>query len=779
MVRKMGCKICRALANCAKASAMIVILPLVCSAANSKWVRVGGSDRLLYTMDDRGDRIMDFSTVGYKGGIVPLPDYAALGVPINTVTPIAGDNLAHLQTAINQTAALPLNSNGFRGVVQLTAGTYNLSAGLSINTSGIIFRGVGDGASAASNTILSYTGTSQINLIQVDSPATRQTVANTTHSVIDKVVPVGATSFTVDSTTNWNVGDAILITRPSPQEWINAIGMNQLAEPWQPGSKNQSYERKITYIDQAQRRVFFDAPLVNSLESQYGGATVSRHSFNRTTNVGIESLRGNGQAVLTTPTDENHGYSFVVMQDTADSWVRNITGQRLVYATVAVESLSRNITVDDAVSIEPISQITGSRRYPFYMNGQFTLMKNLSSDEGRHDFVNGSSSRGPSVFLDAVSTDSHNDSGPHHRWSTGTLYDNVTVNGDNLNVQNRWNSGTGHGWAGANYVIWNSKAGNFYVQNPPGAQNWIVGSTGTVRSTSQYTSGSYPSYADANNVGSKVTLGSETSLYRAQLTERMSRLDELRLEYWAGDFDGYTNDGASDQPAVDPAWLAAVQAIKLPSEQIVGFDTPLSTGNILVPITLNFDVPGLVTSAVLTLAVHGVGSQAANDQIWIENLSGPIAFSQLGTLPQFGSSDIVMLEFLSSSTTATLDFLQDGQLNLLVSANHVVDWVDLQFTVVPIPGDFDADGDVDGADFTVWQTNFPKGSGATLAQGDADGDGDVDGADFVVWQTNFPFAPGSGAAPVPEPAAGFVAAVFWGLMVLGRKKFWRPRRFPC
>src|SRR5262249_16207911 len=46
-------------------------------------------------------------------------------------------------------------------------------------------------------------------------------------------------------------------------------------------------------------------------------------------------------------------------------------------------------------------------------------------------------------------------------------------------------------------------------------------------------------------------------------------------------------------------------------------------------------------------------------------------------------------------------------------------------------GDFDGDGDVDGADFVAWQTHFPTASGATRADGDADGDGDVDGADFV------------------------------------------------
>jgi hypothetical protein len=75
-----------------------------------------------------------------------------------------------------------------------------------------------------------------------------------------------------------------------------------------------------------------------------------------------------------------------------------------------------------------------------------------------------------------------------------------------------------------------------------------------------------------------------------------------------------------------------------------------------------------------------------------------------------------------------------------------------------VPGDFDSDNDVDGADFVVWQTNFPKQTGGTLATGDADHDGDVDGADFVVWQTNFPYSP-SGAAVVPEPSAFLLVAI--------------------
>jgi hypothetical protein len=70
-----------------------------------------------------------------------------------------------------------------------------------------------------------------------------------------------------------------------------------------------------------------------------------------------------------------------------------------------------------------------------------------------------------------------------------------------------------------------------------------------------------------------------------------------------------------------------------------------------------------------------------------------------------------------------------------------------------LAGDFDGDRDVDGADFVVWQTNFPKTAGATWSKGDADGDGDVDGADFVVWQSHFSTAVGPGSIVIAEPAS--------------------------
>ena len=45
-----------------------------------------------------------------------------------------------------------------------------------------------------------------------------------------------------------------------------------------------------------------------------------------------------------------------------------------------------------------------------------------------------------------------------------------------------------------------------------------------------------------------------------------------------------------------------------------------------------------------------------------------------------------------------------------------------------IPGDFNADGEVTGADLQKWKLDFGVGAGS-----DADGDGDTDGADYMVW----------------------------------------------
>lgn len=65
-------------------------------------------------------------------------------------------------------------------------------------------------------------------------------------------------------------------------------------------------------------------------------------------------------------------------------------------------------------------------------------------------------------------------------------------------------------------------------------------------------------------------------------------------------------------------------------------------------------------------------------------------------------------------------------------------------------GDFDGDGSVDDADFTLWRNNFGASGSAPYALGDGDGDGATTGADFLIWQRQLPTPL---VQVVPEPAA--------------------------
>jgi hypothetical protein len=87
--------------------------------------------------------------------------------------------------------------------------------------------------------------------------------------------------------------------------------------------------------------------------------------------------------------------------------------------------------------------------------------------------------------------------------------------------------------------------------------------------------------------------------------------------------------------------------------------------------------------------------------------------------------------------------------------------------------DFDADGDIDGADFLRWQRNNGISDGsADLADGDATGDGNVNAADLAIWRTQFATAtPVIGA--VPEPGSAMIALLGAAAALAGRKGSFR------
>ncbi|MGD9635158.1 MAG: dockerin type I domain-containing protein, partial [Pirellulales bacterium] len=77
-----------------------------------------------------------------------------------------------------------------------------------------------------------------------------------------------------------------------------------------------------------------------------------------------------------------------------------------------------------------------------------------------------------------------------------------------------------------------------------------------------------------------------------------------------------------------------------------------------------------------------------------------------------------------------------------------------------IAGDFNRDGVVDAADYTIWRDTLGQ-IGAALAA-DSDGDGTVTAADYIAWAAQFGAGGGSASQPaamVPEPVALLFALV--------------------
>ena len=633
--------------------------------ATSVWVKPGLDGHLIYRPTWNADRLPDFANVGYQAGRSAIPT----DVPVQAiVSPQEGDDGAAIQTAIDAVSILPLDERGFRGVVLLTAGEYQIAGQLNIWASGVVLRGVGDGLDG---TVLRATGMDRRSLINVAGNGFRQGVAGTLHNVADPYVPVGARSIRLDSIEGLDVGDTIVVHRPSTQAWINAIGMHRLANPWQPGTKDLNFDRVITRIEG--NWITLDSPLTNSLDAKYGGGTVFEYAWpGRIENIGIEHLRGVSD--YASSSDENHSWTFIEIFTTQNAWVSDVTTQHFANSAVSIRASAKWVTVTDAQCLDPKSVVTGGRRYSFNIEGQQNMVKNAYSRGGRHDFVVGALTVGPNVFVDCWAQNALNDSGPHHRWSVGTLLDNVSTPSNQINIRNRGNSGTGHGWSAANTVVWNSRAKSYIVESPPTAQNWLIGSIGGIAYNS-IAVGSRPA-GIRDSHGKPVT---PRSLYYAQLDDRHADLGLEAREYWLGEIDQLRTDGIAPLAATwsDSAWLDEVSAAA--TGKVMGMDA--TTTNTWVPLSFNFALaPGeQVTSATLSLGLKGTTSSNSLNRVYFDSLAASQTLSQLG----WGSIPTTGITPKTVDLTNYLSSLQDGQFNLALNNDLAVDWAVLNIQVAP------------------------------------------------------------------------------------------------
>ncbi len=161
-----------------------------------------------------------------------------------------------------------------------------------------------------------------------------------------------------------------------------------------------------------------------------------------------------------------------------------------------------------------------------------------------------------------------------------------------------------------------------------------------------------------------------------------------------------------------------------------------------------------------------------------------------GTMDQCSdlyAEPVELTEEFQTYTVLFADFLEDNprdsaQLKMLMLTGEfdgstnakLSDWsdgvgrleIDNIIGILPLSGDYNFDGVVDAADYTVWRDSF--GSTTELAA-DGSGNGEVGDEDYDIWAANY----GSSAAlssAIPEPSSLLLLAAFVGVSSIATRR---------
>jgi hypothetical protein len=446
-------------------------------------------DQLVYVSDTDGNHIPDYSYVGYRNGDEALPNVAV----VKQISPVAGDNTAHIQNAIDEVEALALNANGHRGALLLLPGEYPVSGLLIINSSGVVLRGSGDGEDATSNTIIIGVGNipDERTLIRIgtnNKSGFGGQVAGTRQDIISPYIPAGSRTIEVADASVYNIGDNIIIKHPSTAAWIEAVDNGGVGTdvPWIPGEINLVFNRHITSIEG--NKIQVATPIYDVLDRSLSQSYVYTYNGNsQLKECGVENLRIFVESSGVTGRD--HVKTGINMIGVDNSWVQGVTILRVSDQGVKFDEATRCSVIDTKV-LDMHGPISGGWRYNFEVTDfcNNILFENCVASDGRHTFVaNGASDVNGIVFTNCSSSGDYTRSESHRRWGQGILWDNITWTNTNttggiLGLHNRGSYGTGHGWTLTNGMAWNIKAplNQISIQKPPIGQNYAIGCNATV-----------------------------------------------------------------------------------------------------------------------------------------------------------------------------------------------------------------------------------------------------------------------------------------------------------
>jgi hypothetical protein len=442
--------------------------------AQSSWAHLGQNGRLVYSTTSRGDRIPDFSSAGYRGGGVALP-FVKSRV---TVSPSAGaDDTPVIQAALDKVARLPLDAHGERGAVELAPGRFHLTGTLAIHASGVVLRGTAAIGSNAS--VLELTGAPHL-AISMQGQYHQRALSPPTW-ITDRYVPSGSVVIHVADASAIRPGDWLEIVKPVTPAWTHFMGMDHLVRNGKPETwvkNNIRVLRRVAAVEG--NAVHLQVPLTDSFDTQFYSArqaSVTRVEITgRIAEAGVENLQilAPDRTIAYRVDAEFDG---VDMDNVVDSWLRYVA---FVDTTdsVRIDQHAERLTIF-GVDVRQHSIVTShAQPTDFSVSGSQILFDRCTAQGDRVTYVGTQSrSEGPIVVLHCRFQGSGQLEG-HQRWSTGLLVDGCEVPDGSIDLRNRGEMGSGHGWTLGWSVLWNNKASSITVQNPPGVLNWSIGDAG-------------------------------------------------------------------------------------------------------------------------------------------------------------------------------------------------------------------------------------------------------------------------------------------------------------
>lgn len=500
-------------------------------------IQMDASGKIIYIPDYKGNQIMDYSAVGYKGGGTELPN-VPVRIRVSPLEDCSLDAWQTIQDAIDYVSDLPVQPDGYRGAVYLEEGVFRISKPLTVTASGVVIRGagpgtatpvVGDGSAAtpfdeeianeepeagvtklistwrivdadislkdhATTAGSPYTKAANSTLINfIGGPTTASSIATT---VTDQYVGAGQYTLHVASVTGLAVGDTVSVQKAVDANWARAMYMDYVdgKSNWVPGGSLEGgfagtpfdAERTIKAIDTATKTITLAEPLSDNLDMRWGVSRVVKITEGgRMTNVGVENIQGISHFYdKTKPALNRYGVNFNSYNDENHpevfvSMVNVRDGFMRNFLTYHIDTAfvtdgsSRNITVQDGKVLDPVSLMNAGERR------YSTYYKN-----SQFMFTQRVYSR---YMRHAFIVDSLT-SGPNVFYNCWSEYVSNASEPhfrwssgglyDNvlgrIYIQNRWDMGTSHGWSGVNYLLYNC-TGPFMVSQPQLSPVYLIG----------------------------------------------------------------------------------------------------------------------------------------------------------------------------------------------------------------------------------------------------------------------------------------------------------------